>query len=78
MERFIKGNGVSERRLKRASLYTQMETYMKEDGQATNCVATVSSEKQTGLFFAEIGYIVLSMVKVTRQVSMVPNILEST
>lgn len=78
MERCIKGNGVSGRQLKRASLLTQMETYMKEDGQATNCVATVSSEKQTGLFFAEIGYIVLSMVKVTRQVSMVPNILEST
>ena len=45
MERFIKVNGVSERRLKRASLYTQMETYMKEDGQATNSVAMVSLEK---------------------------------
>ena len=78
MEQCIKGNGVLGRQLKRANLLTQMETYMKEDGQATNSVAMVSLEKQTGLFFAEIGYIVLSMVKVMRQVSMAPNILEST
>ena len=78
MELFIKVNGVLEKQVKRENLPTRMGTYMREDGQATNYVATASSGKQMALYSVEIGYIVLSMVKVTKLVSMVLNILEST